>query len=92
MFITYTNVINLAHLDAKSGVFEGNLQAWWRCWRCVLFANVFEFFFVLKGSNIIHLTQFAQLSQSQTSFTKLAFLRLTVVLRDILISFGLLLI
>ena len=59
----------------------------WRCgWRCVLLADVFEFFFVLIGADVVHLAQFVELAQSQTCFTQVAQLRLAVVLADILIG------
>jgi len=56
------------------------------CRRCVLFANIFEFFFVFVTTHIIHLAKFAELAQSQPSFTQIAQSRLAVVLTDILIG------
>ena len=45
-----------------------------------------EFFFVLKVTNIVHLAQFAYLTQGQPSLAQLTQLRLAVVLANILIS------
>ena len=63
------------------------LNWWGRRW-CVLLAHQFEFFLELIGSYVIHFTQFVQLAQCETSFTQVAELYLTVVLRQILIGFG----
>ena len=58
-----------------------------RCDRwCVLFANIFEFFFVFVRAHIVHLAQFVDLSQSQASLAQIVQLRLTVVLAEVLIG------
>ena len=48
--------------------------------------DLFQLLFELVGSNVIHGTQFVDLSQSQFGFTQIAQLRLAVVLCNILIT------
>ena len=54
-----------------------------------MFFDLLEFFFVLIGSYIIHLTQFVQLAQSQACLAQIVQPRLAVVLAYILVSLGL---
>jgi len=54
-----------------------------------LLSNQLEFFFVFVRTNIIHFSQLVELSQSQTSFTQIAKLRLTIVVLQVLICFRL---
>lgn len=49
----------------------------------------FEFFFELIGANILHATQFVDLSKSEFCFAQVAKLRLTVILTHVLICVGL---
>jgi hypothetical protein len=73
-------------LRQKTGGFMTEILQGRRCRRrCVLLANVFEFFFVLVAANVIHLAQFVELAQSQASLAQIAQLRLAVVLTNILI-------
>jgi hypothetical protein len=60
----------------------------WLGWGAVLITNIFEFFFKLKSSNIIHPTQLVYLSQSQFGFAQIAKLNLTIIVLDVLIAFG----
>ena len=53
-----------------------------------MFAHQFEFFLELISSHIIHFAQFVQLAQCETSFSQVAELHLTIVLRHILIGIG----
>jgi len=62
------------------------LQSWGRRSRCVLLFDQFEFFFVLVTAYIVHLAQFVELAQSQTSFTQIFQRGLAVVLTDVLIA------
>ena len=45
-----------------------------------------EFFFVFECTDVIHFAQFVQLTQSQTTLAEIANFRLTVVLRQVLVS------
>ena len=54
-----------------------------------MLANQLEFFFVLICSHIVHFAELVELSQGQTSFAQVSQLRLTVVLRQVLICFRL---
>ena len=61
-----------------------------RCCRwCILLAHPFEFFFVFNCANVVHFSQFVQLSQGQMSFAQVTQLWLAVVLRHVLIGFRL---
>jgi len=55
-----------------------------------LFSYEFKFFFVLIGSHVVHLSQFTKLAQSQTTLSQITHGRLTVVLRNVLKRFRLL--
>jgi hypothetical protein len=58
-----------------------------RCGRGhVLALDILEFFFVLKSTYIVHSAQFVYLSQSEFGLAKLAKLRLTVIVLNILVS------
>lgn len=48
--------------------------------------DIFEFFFVLVGSKIIHLAQFVQLLQGQSGFAQILYLWTAVILSRVLIS------
>ena len=54
--------------------------------RCVLSSDVFELFIVLKGSGVIHFSQFVQLLESEFGFSKLPNMRLGIVCCNILIG------
>ena len=56
------------------------------CWRCILFADQFEFFCILIGPCVIHAAQFVQLLESEFGFTQLAQVRLCVVGCNILVA------
>ena len=56
------------------------------CWRCILFADQFEFFCILIGPCVIHSAQFVQLLESEFGFTQLAQVRLCVVGCNILVA------
>ena len=56
------------------------------CWRCVLFADQFEFFCILIGPCVIHSAQFVQLLESEFGFTQLTQVRLCVVGCNILVA------
>jgi hypothetical protein len=56
------------------------------CWRCILFADQFEFFCILIGSSVLHSAQFVQLLESEFGFTQLTQVRLCVVGCNILIA------
>ena len=56
------------------------------CWRCILFADQFEFFRILIGSSILHSAQFVQLLESKFGFTQLTQMRLCVVGCNILVA------
>jgi len=71
--------------------FVTSQRRWCNRW-CILLFDLLEFFFVFVTAHIVHLAQFAQLSQGQACFAQVAQPRLTVVLADILIGFGLTLI
>jgi hypothetical protein len=76
-------------LDAKTTI---NCQVWQflhnrLCRGCILLTHQFEFFFVFDLTNIIHLSKFIELLQSQMSFTQITQLWLTVVLFYVLICF-----
>ena len=74
-------------LRQKTGGFMTEILQGRGCnWRCVLLADVFEFFFIFVGADIIHLAQFVELAQSQTCLAQISQLRLAVVLADILIG------
>ena len=62
---------------------------YWLCGRRILQLNFFEFFFKLISSNILHSTQFVDLSKSEFCFAKIAKTRLTVILTHVLICFRL---
>ena len=55
-----------------------------------MFSYEFKFFFVLIGSHVVHLSQFTKLAQSQTTLSQITHGRLTVVLRNVLKRFRLL--
>ena len=80
----------LVLLRPKTGGFITRiLQCGWCRWRCVLFFDLLEFFFVLVGSHIIHLSQFVQLAQGQACLAQIVQLGLAVVLAHILVGLGL---
>jgi len=56
--------------------------------RCVLFLDQFEFLLELIHSHVIHLSQLVELTQCEAGFSQITFLRLTVVLRQVLIRTG----
>ena len=54
-----------------------------------MFFDLLEFFFVLVGSHIIHLSQFVQLAQGQACLAQIVQSGLAVVLAHILVGLGL---
>ena len=54
-----------------------------------MLAHQFEFFLELVLSHIIHFSQLVELAKCETALAQVAFLRLTVVLRQVLIGIGL---
>ena len=62
----------------------------WRHWRRrILLAHQLELFFVFVSSDVVHFAKLVDLPQGQASFTQVSQLRLTVVLRQVLICFRL---
>ena len=62
------------------------LLGWRSSRRCVLSSDVFELLIVLKGSGVIHFSQFVQLLESELGFSKLPNMRLGVVCCNVLIG------
>lgn len=56
------------------------------CWRCILFADQFEFFRIFIGASVLHSAQFVQLLESEFGFTQLTQVWLCVVGCNILIA------